>query len=121
MHVQMHVELCKLNNDKNNINLWLPYLADTLHVGMHMYMYVHVHNSKFPLYSILPYTMQAHSRIFNDLSVHTYIRSLILVKEVLRAFMKPTSTSGLQAYLSPLVPGSLLLRWLAHLVLHCTS
>ena len=32
--------------------------------------------------------------------------------------MKPTSTLGLQAHLSPL---GLLLRWLAHLVLHCTD
>ena len=45
--------------------------------------------------------MQAHSRIFNDLSIYTKPN-----KEVLRAFMKPTSTLGLQAYLSPLVPGS---------------
>ena len=39
-------------------------------------------------------------------------------KEVLRAFTKLTSTLGLQAHLSPL---GLLLRWLAHFVLHCTD
>ena len=36
----------------------------------------------------------------------------------MRAFTKPTSTLGLQAYLSPLVPGSTVE---AHLVLHCTD
>ena len=44
-----------------------------------------------------------------------------LNKDVLRAFMKSTSALGLLAYLKPLGALGLLLRWLAHLVLHCTD
>ena len=35
--------------------------------------------------------------------------------------MKPITPLGLLAYLSPLGARGLLLRWLAHLVLHCTD
>ena len=35
--------------------------------------------------------------------------------------MKPTCALGLLAYLKPLGALGLLLRWLAHLVLHCTD